>query len=89
MRPRPSLVVAVASGLCGLVLGLMLGRPSTAQPPAPVAQPQQAGRYQISLGGTTRTYVVLVDTVTGRCWSSYANGEGGWDDLGVPPGAAK
>lgn len=72
MRARPSLLVAVASGLAGLAFGLALGRPSTAQPPAPVAAPPQTARYQVSVGGGS-PYVVLVDTVTGRCWSHLAN----------------
>lgn len=41
MRPRPSIVVAVASGLAGLVPGLTLGRPSAAQVPAPASAPHR------------------------------------------------
>jgi hypothetical protein len=89
MRPRPSLVVAVTSGLCGLVLGLTLGRPSTAQPAAPVTQGQQDGRYHISVDSTAMPYDVVGDTGTGRCWSRLASGKGGWMDLGAPSAARR
>jgi hypothetical protein len=86
MHPRPSIVVAVASGLAGIALGLMLGRPSTAQAPvAPVVHPQpQVGRYQVSFGGSA-PYAVVVDTATGRCWSHFASTAGGpWQNIGTP-----
>jgi hypothetical protein len=86
MRPRPSLVVAAASGLCGLVVGLMLGRPSTAQAPALATPNLQAGRYQVSVTGNSSPFVVVIDTMTGKCWGRYPKiTKAPWEEIGTPP----
>ncbi len=72
MRQRPSMILAITFGLVCIVIGLMLGRPSSGQAPAPVAIPEQVGmpgqvgRYQIA--GDVGNGLVKMDTTNGRCW---------------------
>ena len=81
MNRRPALLVAAAIVLGGLLLGLRPGRAAPGQADEP-ARP--SGRYQAAIAGGNITYVVVIDSATGRCWTHTAAG-GKWMDLGTPP----
>jgi len=50
----------------------------------------QVGRYQLAIrdgtGNGSRSYLVVCDTITGRCWVTNVTtgGNDGWRDLGGP-----
>jgi cytochrome bd-type quinol oxidase subunit 1 len=85
MKVRQSWILVVAFVIGCLLLGVIVGQPTSAQQPAKPA----ATHYQLSTvppnGGSPGAIVVL-DTSTGRCWQRSLNG-GNWQDLGSPPGA--
>jgi hypothetical protein len=76
VNARQSWVLAAAVVLASLILGVSFGGRSAAQPKADAAA---VGRYQIRQGSEKR--LVVIDTVTGRCWG---RDELGWNDLGSP-----
>jgi hypothetical protein len=66
-------------------------RPSSAQVPAPVAQPAgqniAAWRYQVTVPekGYYENYIIMTDTATGHCWAHDGNDRlDKWQDLGSP-----
>ena len=81
MKNRVPLVVGAAIGLGGVLLGLVTGRPSVGQAPAP--PPKAVGRFQTVAGGSLPT-VVIMDTATGHCWARPAIGGTSWLDMGTP-----
>jgi hypothetical protein len=78
----------------GLLLGTLAavslyGGPASAQPQLAAAMP---GRYQIltqplrpMAGGGPTVQIVVLDTVTGRCWLTTDDLPNQWRDLGAPP----
>jgi hypothetical protein len=99
MNGKQTWVTGAAIIIGCLILGLFLGRPSAAQKtpkqsihrgPKPVggSQPkdgqQATGRYRAVLAtGRAGDRVLVVDTVTGRCWFKLTEGRT-WKDLGSP-----
>lgn len=84
MRQRPSLFVTFAIGLACIAFGLTLGRPSPGQQQAPAAQPGPlVGRYLVT-NDSTEGNVIVIDTVTGRCWSHGIEDGDNWQNLGSP-----
>ena len=83
MYSRRTLILFAALNLVCLLLGMGLGRSSHAQPP------QGGGRYQVAINGMAGGgYVVVLDTVTGHCWShSPIQSNAAWLPLGTPVGA--
>jgi hypothetical protein len=93
MNGKQTWVIGAAIVLGCLILGLFFGQPSAAQkaprPPGPVTVQgkggqQATGRYRAVLatgGGGDR--VLVVDTVTGRCWFKSTE-DRTWKDLGSP-----
>ena len=83
MGTRQSLVIGGSLFLSCLALGLTFGLPAAAQPrPEPAAQ---VGRYQLVYGKPEASHYLVIDTATGRCWSSDGNArQPQWTDLGSP-----
>ncbi len=83
MRRWASVILA-AGFLAGcLVLALFPGRPSFGQPA--FSPPRDEGRYRVAFSSVPGTgIVVVIDTVTGHCWSRLVNGNHPWSDLGSP-----
>lgn len=47
---------------------------------------EQVGRYQVATAAAANqaALIVVIDSVTGRCWTRPTHG-GAWADLGIPP----
>ena len=84
MRYRSLLVVPLCLACVGL--GAMLSRPATGQAPDQPAPLPTIGRYSqwAVPEGQGASWVVVLDTATGRCWSHQVNGNGGWNVFGSP-----
>lgn len=82
MYSRRTLILFAALNLVCLLLGMGLARSSHAQPPA------GAGRYQVAINSlNSGGYVIVIDTVTGHCWSHNPLQSGdAWLSLGTPVG---
>lgn len=85
----------VASGLVGLgvVIGMMMNRPTEAQQqanrPAGAAAAQQVGRFQMRINVGADSRVVVTDTATGQTWTHAASGGPTWVDFGAPSGSGR
>jgi photosystem II stability/assembly factor-like uncharacterized protein len=84
-RARPIARGAAAVLIAGLVAGLALGRPATAQRwtslgPAPISQPEYAGRAAALALSAKRRNLYFVGAASGGVWRSR-NGGNGWKPL--------
>jgi hypothetical protein len=81
MSGRQTWVIGAAIVIGCLILGLFFGQPSAAQQKG---GQQATGRYRAVLAaGRAGDRVLVVDTVTGRCWFKLTE-DRIWKDLGSP-----
>ena len=71
---------------CGTA-GLFLSPTLVAQQPAMPGAPQP--RYAAVVGTGTNAVIVIVDEVTGECWTHATTGQGAWNRLGSPAAAPR
>jgi hypothetical protein len=90
LRRAPGFVVAFVLGC--LVTALLMGRTTVGQVqgrPPQIAAPMpplvvEDHYFQTTHIATKDSMVVLINPVTGQCWSRLVSGQGSWNDLGTP-----
>ena len=89
MTLRNATLLGAVLGLGALAVVSPYAGPALAQPKPDLAVP---GRYQMltqpirpQAGGGPTVQIVVLDTVTGRCWVTNDDVPPQWRDLGAPP----
>ncbi len=83
MRAKSSLIIGAAVVLGCLLLALLAGQSTPAQPPA--VPPRADGRYQLVVAkDDNNTKLCVLDSQTGQCWTKNIYGDEQWKDHGSP-----